>query len=162
MFDSLTNFGITSRAFDNNICQLLKINPRDFTFDQYKRIDDKSFGGSGIGNEIAFYIFDYPPEDELRVRDYLQTLLEHIPKQKHGLRVKHINLFDLMLEYLQSRSGNLLEKALRLQQQKGDEFMKSLLEPLGQMLSAAKLRSSEIKAGCGKCGACSSLSTYET
>jgi hypothetical protein len=29
------------------------------------------------------------------------------------------------------------------------------------MLSAAGLRSSDIKAGCGKCGACSSLSSYE-
>jgi hypothetical protein len=57
-------------------------------------ISDEFLSGSGIGNEIAFYIFDYPPEDELRVRDYLRTLLDHIPKQKHGLRVKHIDLFD--------------------------------------------------------------------
>jgi radical SAM protein (TIGR04043 family) len=42
------------------------------------------------------------------------------------------------------------------------EFMKALLEPLGAMVSQAKLRSSDIKAGCGKCGACSSLSVYET
>jgi hypothetical protein len=59
-----------------------------------KVISDEFLSGSGIGNEIAFYIFDYPPEDELRVRDYVRTLLDHIPKQKHGLRVKHVNLFD--------------------------------------------------------------------
>ena len=41
------------------------------------------------------------------------------------------------------------------------EFMKSLLEPLGAMVAAAGLRSIDIKAGCGKCGACSSLSVYE-
>ncbi len=41
-------------------------------------------------------------------------------------------------------------------------FMRSLLEPLGQMVSQAGLRASDIKAGCGKCGACSSLSVYET
>jgi radical SAM protein (TIGR04043 family) len=41
------------------------------------------------------------------------------------------------------------------------EFMKALLEPLGSMVSAAGLRSADIKAGCGKCGACSSLSVYE-
>lgn len=40
-------------------------------------------------------------------------------------------------------------------------FMGALLEPLGAMLAAAGLRSSEIKAGCGKCGACSTLSAYE-
>ncbi len=42
------------------------------------------------------------------------------------------------------------------------EFMKALLEPLGAMVAAANLRSSDIKAGCGKCGACSSLSVYES
>ena len=31
-------------------------------------ISDAFLSGSGLGNEIAFYIFDYPPEDELRVR----------------------------------------------------------------------------------------------
>ena len=72
-------------------------------------ISDDFLSGSGIGNEIAFYIFDYPPEDELRVRDYLRTLLDHIPKQKHGLRVKHIDLFDFVMDYLKSRK--LLDKA---------------------------------------------------
>ncbi len=56
---------------------------------------DEFLNGSGIGNEIAFYIFDYPPEDELRVRDFLKTLLEHLPKQRPDLRTKHIDLFDL-------------------------------------------------------------------
>ena len=40
-------------------------------------------------------------------------------------------------------------------------FMRSILEPLGAMLSDAGLRSTDIKAGCGKCGACSSLSSFE-
>ena len=90
-------------------------------------ISDELLSGSGIGKEMAFYIFDYLPEDELRVRDFLHTLLDHIPKQRHGLRVKHINLFDLLLDYLRSRSNNLLDKALRLQRQKGDAFMKNEL-----------------------------------
>lgn len=40
-------------------------------------------------------------------------------------------------------------------------FMASVLQPLGQMLSQANLRSFDIKAGCGRCGACSSLSSFE-
>ncbi|WP_170851045.1 MSMEG_0568 family radical SAM protein [Collimonas sp. OK607] len=40
-------------------------------------------------------------------------------------------------------------------------YMRDLLAPLSDMLAAGGLHSSEIKAGCGKCGACSSLSTYE-
>jgi hypothetical protein len=81
--------------------------------------------GGGIGNEIAFYIFDYPPEDELRVRDYLRTVLDHIPKQKHGLRVKHLNLFGFVMAYLKSR--NLLDKAIQMQREKGDEALKKAL-----------------------------------
>jgi radical SAM protein (TIGR04043 family) len=40
-------------------------------------------------------------------------------------------------------------------------FMHSVLEPLAEMLVAADLRAGDSKAGCGKCGACSALSTYE-
>ena len=88
-------------------------------------ISDEFLSGGGIGNEIAFYIFDYPPEDELRVRDYLRTLLDHIPKQKHGLRVKHIDLFDFVMDYLKSRK--LLDKAIQMQRDKGDKALKKAL-----------------------------------
>lgn len=86
---------------------------------------DVFLSGSGIGNEIAFYIFDYPPEEELIVRDHLQTLLQHIPRQKQGLRVKHVDLFDFVLDYLKSR--NLLEKSLKMQREKGDVALKKAL-----------------------------------
>jgi len=41
------------------------------------------------------------------------------------------------------------------------QFMESILAPLGKRLRAARLLSSDIKAGCGRCGACSTLSKYE-
>jgi radical SAM protein (TIGR04043 family) len=40
-------------------------------------------------------------------------------------------------------------------------FMRGILAPLGRMLKLAELRSRDSKAGCGKCGACSSLASYE-
>ena len=39
--------------------------------------------------------------------------------------------------------------------------MHEILQPLALMLRGAGLRAADIKAGCGKCGACSALSTYE-
>ena len=45
MFDSIRHFGVTSRAFENNLCQLLCYNPRDFTTDPYRRVDDRCYGG---------------------------------------------------------------------------------------------------------------------
>jgi radical SAM protein (TIGR04043 family) len=41
------------------------------------------------------------------------------------------------------------------------EFMHAILKPLASMLVASGLKATDIKAGCGKCGACSALSTYE-
>jgi hypothetical protein len=87
--------------------------------------------GTGIGNEIGFYIFDYLPEDELRVREHIGFLLEHIPKQKPGLRVKHINLLDFVLDYLTSR--NLLDKVITMQRERGDAaLLKALSGPLDE------------------------------
>ena len=40
-------------------------------------------------------------------------------------------------------------------------FMHDILAPLSRMLVASGLKATDIKAGCGKCGACSALSTYE-
>jgi radical SAM protein (TIGR04043 family) len=40
-------------------------------------------------------------------------------------------------------------------------FMHAILLPLAGMLRAGGLNATDIKAGCGKCGACSALSTYE-
>jgi len=86
-------------------------------------------GGKGLGNEIPFYIFDYPPEDELHIRDHIQFLLNHIPKHRQGIRLKHINLFDLVVDYLKER--NLLERSFQMQIEKGDEALaKALAGPL--------------------------------
>ena len=88
-------------------------------------VSDDRLGGSGIGNEIAFYIFDYPPEDELRIRDHIRFLLDHIPKQKPALRVQHVNLFDFVLDYLKRR--NFLDEAIKMQREKGDHALKKAL-----------------------------------
>lgn len=96
-----------------------------------KLISDELLSGSGLGNEIGFYVFDYPAEDELRVRDHIQFLLDHLPKSKTGLRVKHLNLFDLVIDHLKSR--NLLDRAIQMQRSQGDEAVFSALKaPLHQ------------------------------
>ncbi|AMY68404.1 MSMEG_0568 family radical SAM protein [Frigidibacter mobilis] len=41
------------------------------------------------------------------------------------------------------------------------DFMASILGPLSRMVIDGGMKASDIKAGCGKCGACSALSTYE-
>ena len=109
--------------FDQRLNQILpKITSDDF------------LRGHGIGNEIAFHIFDYPPEDELQVREHIDFLLKHTPKQKPGLKVVHINLFDFILDYLRERK--LLDKSLDIQRDKGND---ALLKALRGVLHEEKV-----------------------
>lgn len=89
---------------------------------------DDFLAGRGIGNEIAFYIFDYPPEHELRVREHVQFLLDQMPKVKPGVRVAHVNLLQFVVNHLRSRK--LLDKTFELQKQKGDAFVLKHLEKI--------------------------------
>jgi hypothetical protein len=95
---------------------------------------DDFLAGKGLGNEIAFFIFDYPPEEELRIREHIRFLLDHIPKTKPGLRVKHVNLFDLVVDHLRERK--LLDRSLQMQKEKGDA---ALLKALGAPLHETKV-----------------------
>ncbi len=92
-------------------------------------ISDDLLGGRGLGNEIGFHIFDYPADHELEVRDHIRFLMEQIPKKRPSLRVKHVNLFDLVIEHLTERK--LLDKVIEQGRKKGDAFLtKALREPL--------------------------------
>lgn len=45
MFTAITQSGITRRAFEQKKCALSMWNPRDFTTDNYRTIDDRPYGG---------------------------------------------------------------------------------------------------------------------
>ena len=91
---------------------------------------DEFLAGQGIGNEIACYIFDYSPADELVVRKHLGWMVDRLASHHRGLRTLHLNLLDVVTAYLSERG--LLEKALQLQVAKGDAAMLSALKgPLG-------------------------------
>lgn len=45
MFAALTQSGITRRAFELKKCQLALWNPRDFTSDNHRTVDDRPYGG---------------------------------------------------------------------------------------------------------------------
>ena len=45
MFDALTQYGVTRRAAEQGKYELKTWNPRDFTTDNYRTIDDRPYGG---------------------------------------------------------------------------------------------------------------------
>lgn len=96
-------------SLDERLNQILpRITSRDF-------LESK-----GLGNEIGFWVFDYPPERELDVNDFLAgTVLPSINKQVPAIHTATIDLLKLVTELLEER--NLLDKAMAMQQMKGDE-----------------------------------------
>ena len=85
------------------------------------RITSRDFLDSkGLGNEIGFWIFDYPPEREMDVRNFVSgTVVPALGKQTPPLRCAVIDLFALVTALLQERK--LLDKAIALQQSKGND-----------------------------------------
>ena len=85
------------------------------------RITSRDFLESkGLGNEIGFWIFDYPPEREVDVRDFLTgTVLPALPRQIPPVRAATVNLLHLVTEILEERK--LLDKTFEMQAGKGDD-----------------------------------------
>ena len=100
------------------------------------RITSEAFLSSeGIGNEIACYIFDYPAEQELVVRDHIQLILGRMASHHRERKVLHLNLLDVTVAYLKQRG--LFDKAIKMQATKSDA---ALLKALRGPLAAEKLR----------------------
>jgi tRNA (guanine37-N1)-methyltransferase len=45
MFDAITQFGVSGRAVRNGLLTLSVWNPRDFTYDKHRTVDDRPYGG---------------------------------------------------------------------------------------------------------------------
>jgi hypothetical protein len=84
----------------------------------------------GLGNEIPFHVFDYPPEEELIMREHVVFLINYLKKNCPHIKFLHINLFEAMVLYLQDRK--VLEKSFTLESQKGSKALWKALSALVQ------------------------------
>lgn len=111
-------------SFDERLNQILpRLTSRDF-------LDSK-----GLGNEIGFWIFDYPPDREPDMRSFLSgTVLPALAKQVPALRADTIDLLQLVTGLLEER--NLLDKVMDMQLSKGDD---STLVALRSVLKEDKI-----------------------
>lgn len=83
-------------------------------------IEKKSFRENrGLGNEIGYYIFDYQPKYELVVRDYIRFIKEKINSGSLGFKIKEFDLYEVMLEILNSKG--YLNKNIEMEKAKGSE-----------------------------------------
>ncbi|WP_135605614.1 DUF1788 domain-containing protein [Methanococcoides sp. NM1] len=83
----------------------------------------------GLGNEIPFWIFDYPPEKELLLRDTIIKIISNL--EKNSIQVLEIDLFNICLEIIDQKIS--AEKIIAFEESKGSEEllkkMKLMLKP---------------------------------
>ncbi|EGR1579745.1 DUF1788 domain-containing protein [Vibrio parahaemolyticus] len=94
---------------------------------------DEFLTNKELGGEIGFYIFDYPAEHEIIVREHIDFLTKKLASRSEitGKRFASINLYEMVVELLKSRK--LLDRAYKMQFEKGDDVLfKALKGPLEQ------------------------------
>lgn len=89
-------------------------------------LDPNLLRGKGLGNEIGFYIFDYPPEREPDVSRTVPRVVQ--AAEAAGVRVHVANLYRTVLSLLDERG--YLDKALALEQARGTAALHAALKPL--------------------------------
>lgn len=117
-----------SASFDDRLNQVL---PRILSADVLEN--------EGAGGEIGFWIFDYPPDQEMKVRSWLADVIEPgVRKQNPELRFATVDLFECVIGLLEDR--RLLEKAFEMQRAKGnDALLTSLRSVLKEDRLAARI-----------------------
>ena len=94
------------------------------------KIHDKNFRmGRGTVGEVNFWIFDYPPEDEMAVRSYISYIISRINGMSADLRIKHFDLYSLILDVL--REKNYIGKVMDMEKAKGSE---AIITPIKRTL----------------------------
>lgn len=84
---------------------------------------------NGLGNDIGFWIFDYPIEHDDEVMEFLlKTIIPTVEHAPYQLKVRHINLFEFLIDLLKER--NLLDKVISMQQSGGDAKTLDAIKPV--------------------------------
>lgn len=54
----------------------------------------------GLGNEVGYYVFDYPAEQELIVRERVRYLVSKYEKNVHDFKLVVFDLYDIIIDLL--------------------------------------------------------------
>ena len=76
----------------------------------------KSFGRA---NEVNYWIFDYPPEKELEVRERIEYLKNKNKNDADDFELVVFDLYDMIIDFLEEK--NFLEKCFNFEKKSGLE-----------------------------------------
>ena len=83
----------------------------------------------GLGNEVGYYVFDYPAEYELLVRERIEYLASKYENENQDFRIVVYDLYDIIIDNL-IREG-FLEICMDFEKSKGfSEITKAVNEML--------------------------------
>ena len=83
-----------------------------------KKIKEPKFRENrGLGNEVGYYIFDYPAEEELYVRERINYIQKRNEDSGDEYRLIIFDLYDIMIKILEGKK--YLDKCYSIEQKKG-------------------------------------------
>lgn len=114
----------------------------------------------GLGNEVGYYIFDYAPEHEMKVRERVKYIEQKYSTGTEGFKVVVFDLYDIMIGILEEKG--YLEKCYEFEQKKGLERIQKAIGNTLRITAADSLIVSYIRehtpensvvflVGIGKC-----------
>ncbi len=74
---------------------------------------------TGRANEVNYWIFDYPPERELEVRERIAYMKNKNRKGTDGFELVIYDLYDIIIDYLTEK--NFMEKCYAFEEKRGLE-----------------------------------------
>lgn len=75
--------------------------------------------GSGKANEVNYWVFDYPPERELEIRERIEYMKHKNQKGTDGFELVIFDLYDIIIDFLEGK--NFMEKCFDFEKSRGME-----------------------------------------
>lgn len=95
------------------------------------KIKDKKFlQGSGLGNEINFRVFDYDPQEELIVRDYIKHVKKEFGALGSKRKIIEFDLYKMLLDI--ARDMDIFDEIFELEERDGKEALNEALKNFAQ------------------------------
>jgi len=87
--------------------------------------EDKFIEGRGLGNEISFYVFDYEPQSELVVRDYIKHIKKEFGYEGSNRRIIEFDLYKMLLEI--TKDKRIFDRIFEMEERQGkDQLFKAM------------------------------------
>lgn len=99
-----------------------------------KEINKEAFKTNrGLGNEVGYYVFDYPASAELKVREHIQYLKNRNNPNVSGFELVVYDLYELMIDHIEDQG--LLEACIEMEEEEGLDYLISSVVDLLYMNS---------------------------